>query len=621
MDDTQTSPGRAALPSVDRLLRADDAASLIAEYGRAPVTGALRAALADARAAIAGGGPAAGQEALLAGAARRLAEERTPSLRPVFNLTGTVLHTNLGRAVLPDAAIAAVIAAAGAPANLEYDLAAGARGDRDSHLEGQLRRLTGAEAATVVNNNAAAVLLVLNTLATRREVPCSRGELIEIGGAFRMPDIMARSGCEAGRGGHHQPHPPARLRGCDRPADRAGDEGAHLATTRSRASPRASARPSSPRLCRARGVPFAVDLGCGTLVDLARWGLPHEPTAGEALAAGADLVTFSGDKLLGGPQAGIVVGRKDLVARLKRNPMKRALRLDKMTIAALAATLALYDDPDRLAERLPTLRLLARPAGEIRALAGRIAGPARGAARRRRHGGSGGLREPDRLRRAAHPARGERGPRDPAAGEARRRHAAQPPRRRAARPARPGRRAHPRGRADPRPALPRGRGVIPRAARPAGTALGMIVATAGHVDHGKTALVKALTGVDADRLPEEKARGLTIDLGFAYWPIAGGPTVGFVDVPGHERFVRNMLCGVSGIDFALFVVAADDGPMPQTAEHLAILDLLAVRRGAVALTKTDRVDAARVAEVEAEIARPARRHDAWRARRSFPSRR
>ncbi len=362
---------RAALPSVDRILRLPQVAALVREFGRRPTTEAVRAAIAESREAVAT--DRASNAAIAARAQELVAAGAQPSLRPVINLTGTVLHTNLGRAPLPPEAVAAIAAVAGA-ANLEYDLATGRRGDRDSHVEDLLVRLTGAEAATIVNNNAAAVLLLLNSLANRREVPVSRGELIEIGGAFRMPDIMARAGCRLVEVGTTN-----RTHARDF-ADAIGPRTAllmkvHRSNYAVEGFTAEVPEAELARIAHDSGLPFAVDLGSGTLVDLARYGLPHEPTPMEALAAGADLVTFSTDKLLGGPQGGVVVGRADLVKRLKRNPMKRALRCGKLTIAALGAVLRLYADPDRLAERLPTVRLLARPYGDIEALAQRLAVP------------------------------------------------------------------------------------------------------------------------------------------------------------------------------------------------------------------------------------------------------
>jgi L-seryl-tRNA(Ser) seleniumtransferase len=354
--------GRAALPAVDRVLRSEGGCELVARYGRQLAVDAIRAALAERRRC----GCVATAPAIIDEAAASLARIMQPSQRRVFNLTGTVLHTNLGRAPLPEEAIAAAAAAMRDPTTLEYDLASGRRGERDDHVAGWLTRLTGAETALAVNNNAAALVLVLNTLAEGRETIVSRAELIEIGGSFRLPDIMARAGTRLREVGTTN-----RTHLADFAAAIGPQTGlilkAHTSNYTIEGFTAAVPAARLASLARENGIPFVEDLGSGSLVDLARWGLPHEPTAAEALAQGADLVTFSGDKLLGGPQAGLVVGRADLVAQLAKNPMKRALRLDKIRLAALEAVLRLYADPDRLAERLPALRLLARPHGEITA--------------------------------------------------------------------------------------------------------------------------------------------------------------------------------------------------------------------------------------------------------------
>lgn len=359
------------LPSVDRLLRAPSVAQLVAEQGHSCVSQQVRALLDELRARSLRGEVGLAEisfEALSAAVRQRVGARLEPRLRRVLNLTGTVIHTNLGRALLAEPALQHLLATMAGPNNLEYDLDTGSRGDRDCLVEELLTTLTGAEAATVVNNNAAAVLLTLAALAQGREVVVSRGELVEIGGAFRMPDVMASAGAhmvEVGTTNRTHPHDYER-------AINARTALLMKVHTSNYAVQGFTAAVTEAQLCaiaHAHGLPVATDLGSGALVDLAAWGLPHEPMPQEMLAAGCDVVTFSGDKLLGGPQAGLIVGSKAAIDKIRKFPLKRALRVSKLPLAALEATLMLYLRPERVAQDLPTLRLLTRPEADIRRLA------------------------------------------------------------------------------------------------------------------------------------------------------------------------------------------------------------------------------------------------------------
>jgi L-seryl-tRNA(Ser) seleniumtransferase len=358
------------LPSVDELARherlAGEPAPLAVE--------AARAALARAREEIKAGHDPGD---LVERAAQELASARAPSLRRALNATGVIVHTNLGRAPLAEAALERALEVGRGYSNLEYDLTAGARGSRQDHVAGILRRLTGAEGALVVNNNAAAVMLALAALAEGREVLVSRGELIEIGDGFRIPDVLVRSGARLREVGTTN-----RTRAAD--YERAiGPETAVLLRVH-QSNFRVVGFTEQPSLgelaavARRAGLPLVDDLGSGALLPSNSLLLSDEPAARDALGEGADLVCFSGDKLLGGPQAGIVVGRGELVERLRRHPLQRALRADKLTLAALEGTLGLYLDPERAAREVPVLRMLHEPAETVRARAERLAAAAGG---------------------------------------------------------------------------------------------------------------------------------------------------------------------------------------------------------------------------------------------------
>jgi L-seryl-tRNA(Ser) seleniumtransferase len=363
---TAESPLR-HLPGMDRLLREPGAESLIAHYGRTAVRDALREVLNAARHWLQQGGnvPPAGE--LFTAAETLLRKLYAPTLRPVINATGVIIHTNLGRAPLSEAAQEAMLAVAAGYSTLEYRLEEGKRGRRDDHAEALLKAVTGAEAGLVVNNNAAALTLILSVLAKEREIVISRGQLVEIGGGFRMPEVMAQSGAQMVEVGTTNR---TRLDDFERAITPKTALLLHVHASNFKQIG-FTAQPESPalvKLVHAGNLLAVSDLGSGALLNTALYGLAHEPTVQEHLRAGFDLVAFSGDKLLGGPQAGIIVGRADLVARLRKYPLARALRIDKLSLAALIATLTHYRQGEAV-NRVPVWRMITLPVDSIRARA------------------------------------------------------------------------------------------------------------------------------------------------------------------------------------------------------------------------------------------------------------
>ncbi|CNF80608.1 L-seryl-tRNA(Sec) selenium transferase [Yersinia enterocolitica] len=359
------------LPAIDSLLRAPEMAPLLDEYGAALLTENLRLMQAEAREYIRQFHTLADWCADWPAALRHRLNQRQPALKPVFNLSGTVLHTNLGRAPLAESAIAAVTDAMRGAVTLEYSLSGAGRGHRDCAVADLLCELTGAEDACIVNNNAAAVFLILTVMAAGKQVVVSRGELVEIGGAFRIPDVMRQAGCELVEVGTTN-----RTHLKDYRQAISEHTGLLMKVHTSNYSIEGFTASVAEQQLAALGheftIPTATDLGSGSLVDMTCYGLPAEPMPQQLIAAGVDLVTFSGDKLLSGPQAGIILGKKQWIDQLQQHPLKRVLRADKMTLAALDATLRLYQQPDRLTELLPTMRLLTRPAQDIAESAQRV---------------------------------------------------------------------------------------------------------------------------------------------------------------------------------------------------------------------------------------------------------
>lgn len=361
-----------ALPSVDKLLNSDSGTALAARYSRERTVEALRAVLEETRTRLrTGENPAVDGESLLAHASDQLEKAFRPTLRPVINATGVIIHTNLGRALLSDAAQRAVLQAAASYNTLEFDLEDGKRGSRLIHADVLLRAVTGAEAGLVVNNNAAGLVLLLAALAHGREVILSRGQLVEIGGGFRIPDIMAQGGAtliEVGTTNR------TRIADYERAItpNTAMLMRVHSSNFKQIGFVESAALNEMAEVAHRHGRLLVDDLGSGTLLDTAPFGLEHEPSVQESLQAGADLVTFSGDKLLGGPQAGILVGKKDIIDTLKRHPLARALRADKLCLAALSATLDHYRKGEAV-QHIPVWRMIARSLDELRQTAERWA--------------------------------------------------------------------------------------------------------------------------------------------------------------------------------------------------------------------------------------------------------
>jgi L-seryl-tRNA(Ser) seleniumtransferase len=364
------------IPSVDRLLNTPEIAGLGSQYPRSLIIKAINDVLAELRGSILSGDAASEDIDLDVNPVTELVTERLarlarPSLRSLINATGVVVHTNLGRSILAERVLKNFRPLSGGYCNLEYDLEGGKRGSRYTHVEGILKELTGAEAATVVNNNAAAVYICLETLARGREVVVSRGELVEIGGSFRIPDVMRKSGARMVEvGTTNKSH----LRDYE---EVIGPEtGLLLKVHRSNFQivgfTEEVDRVQLSALGRKYNIPVVEDLGSGCLLDLTQYGLLKEPTAGEVLEQGVDLVTFSGDKMLGGPQAGIILGKKDLVEAIKKNQLSRALRIDKLTLLALEETLNIYRDERVALEEIPTLKMITQPYGELKKKARRL---------------------------------------------------------------------------------------------------------------------------------------------------------------------------------------------------------------------------------------------------------